>query len=435
MPFKSFLPKSLFGRALLILVLPTVLIQVVMAYVFFATHWDNVTRHMAGTLAGETAFLVREIRHVTPTRRLQIVSDFEITTGMDIYFDPPASFETGYASDEFHEFQRLLHRKISESFTVRTIENGETIEIRVRLADQVMRLKTTVKRLESRTTTIFIVWMLGASILFLLIAVLFLRNQIRPIIRLAEAADNFGRGVDMPGFRPHGASEVRKAAKAFVIMRERIRRQLRTRTEMLAGISHDLRTPLTRMKLELAMLEGNGAVRDTMKELSDDVQQMEHMIQEYLDFARGEGREETTRVHLHELLQDVVRDYERLNANVALVGNDDVTADIRISGFRRMMHNLIDNALRYGRRCRLAVMVSANYCEIIIDDEGPGIPADKREEVFKPFNRLEHSRNVKTGGVGLGLTIARDIALAHGGSIALDTAPKGGLRVVIRLPL
>jgi two-component system osmolarity sensor histidine kinase EnvZ len=271
-------------------------------------------------------------------------------------------------------------------------------------------------------------------VLFLLIAVLFLRNQIRPIRRLAEAADNFGRGVDTLGFRPSGATEVRKAARAFIVMRERIKRQLRTRTEMLAGISHDLRTPLTRMKLELAMLPDTDAIRESVKELGDDVQQMEHMIQEYLDFARGEGREEAIRVSVRELLEDVVNDYRRLNEDVVLASGDDGMMDIRASGFRRVLHNVIDNALRYGKRCDVLLRISANYCEIIVDDEGAGIPQEKRDEVFKPFNRLDPSRNTKTGGVGLGLTIARDIVLAHGGNIALDSSPKGGLRVIIRLP-
>ena len=428
---KSLLPSSLFGRALLILVLPTVLIQLVMAYVFFDRHWDNVTRHMSNTLAGEMAFFIRQLEMLPASQHRQLMLDFQATTGIDAVFDAPESFDPAGNTDEFPEFQQRLHAKINEPFTVRKNETGTSIEIAIRLKDRVLRMETTVKRLESRTTIIFLVWMLGASALFLLIATLFLRNQIRPIRRLAEAADRFGRGGDMPNFRPSGASEVRRAARAFIVMRERIKRQLRTRTEMLAGISHDLRTPLTRMKLELEMLGDIPAAR----ELSGDVQQMERMIQEYLDFARGEGREEALRVSLHDMLEDVVGDYQRLSAVVVLASDNDVMADIRISGFRRMLHNLIDNALRYGRRCELSLRVSASYCEIAIDDEGPGIPAEKYDEVFKPFSRLDPSRNSKTGGVGLGLTIARDIALAHGGSIALERSPRGGLRVIIRLPL
>ena len=428
---KSFLPSSLFGRALLILVLPTIFIQLIMAYVFFDRHWDNVTRRMSNTLAGEMAFFLRQLKHHHADEREQLVQDFEATTGIDVIFDKPEAFVPEYETGEFPEFQQRLHEKISEPFTVRKNTIGTVIEIAIKLNDQTLRMETTVKRLESRTTIVFLVWMLGASAVFLLIATLFLRNQIRPIRKLAEAADGFGRGVDIPDFKPSGASEVRKAARAFIVMRERIKRQLRTRTEMLAGISHDLRTPLTRMKLELAMLGDSQAVH----ELGGDVQQMEHMIAEYLDFARGEGREEAIRMSLNELLEDVVSDYQRLNADVALVSENDVVVDIRVSSFRRMLHNLIDNAMRYGQRCELNLRVAANYCEIVIDDEGPGIPSEKREEVFKPFNRLDPSRNSKTGGVGLGLTIARDIALAHGGAISLETSPKGGLRVIIRLPL
>jgi two-component system osmolarity sensor histidine kinase EnvZ len=200
---------------------------------------------------------------------------------------------------------------------------------------------------------------------------------------------------------------------------------------MLASISHDLRTPLTRMKLQLAMLPDN----DASRELRDDVQQMEHMIQEYLDFVRGEGGEEALQVSLDELLADVVEDYRRLKVDVVLQQTAAATTGIRVSAFRRMMHNLIDNALRYGRRCDISLIRTVNYCEIRVDDEGTGIPEEKREEVFRPFSRLDSSRNLKSAGVGLGLTIARDIVQAHGGSISLGESPKGGLRVSIRIPL
>jgi two-component system osmolarity sensor histidine kinase EnvZ len=428
---KSLLPKSLFGRALLILVLPTVLIQVVMAYIFFANHWDNVARHMATTLAGEIAFFVHELDNTPPQARAKVIEDFGMLTSIDVYLDPASSFNPSRGTADFPEFQQRLHRRLSQPFTLRKSDDGDDIDLRISMHNQTLRLQMTVKRLESRTTTLFIFWMLGASAVFLLIAVMFLRNQMRPLRRLAEAADNFGRGVDTPDFRTSGASEIRTAARAFIVMRERITRQLKTRTEMLAGISHDLRTPLTRMKLQLAMFGEGEAVR----EMSGDVQQMEHMIAEYLEFARGEGREETIRVSLRDMLEDVLSDYQRLHAHVTLANADEVVMDLRVSAFRRMLHNLIDNALRYGRTCELSLRATANYCEILIDDDGPGIPPDSREEVFRPFSRLEESRNIKTGGVGLGLTIARDIVLAHGGMISLEESPKKGLRVVIRLPL
>jgi len=428
---KQFLPKSLFGRALLILVLPTLLIQLLMAYIFFDRHWNNVSRYMSTTLAGEAAFLVRQLQTMPSQRKADIVADFKNATGIDVVLDKAERFDAGRGGKEFEEFRSQLASKIKEPFTVHKSANGELIEVSIQLPSHTLRLETTIKRLESRTTMIFFLWMVGASSLLLFIAVLFLRNQIRPIRQLAEAADNFGRGIDTLSFRPHGATEVRKAARAFIVMRERIKRQLRTRTEMLAGISHDLRTPLTRIKLQLAMMPQTNEIR----ELTDDVQQMEHMIQEYLDFAGGEGREEALRIELGAFLADVVEDYRRLHSRVILSVEEPVEMEVRVGGMRRVLHNLIDNALRYGHSCQVSLRLLAGACEIWIDDDGPGIPSDKHDEVFRPFNRLDPARNLNSGGVGLGLTIARDIILAHGGSIWLDSSPAGGLRVLIRLPL
>ncbi len=328
MTLKRFLPKSLFGRVLMILIMPTVLIQLVVAYAFFDRHWDTVTRHISSTMAGEMAFFLQRFKKAAPDEVDDVLSDFVLATGNQVYFDDKNTFSKIEGSDEFPDLQQRLQVVIQEPFTVRKTQDGSTIEIRVMLPDRILRIETSVKRLESRTTIIFVIWMFVTSVLFLLIAVLFLRNQIRPIRRLAEAADNFGRGLDMPGFRPHGASEVKKAARAFMVMRERIKRQLRTRTDMLAGISHDLRTPLTRMKLELAMLPASEETRESIRELGDDVQQMEHMIEEYLNFARGEGREEAVRVSMRGLVEDVVSDYQRLDAKVTYESGKDATLSI-----------------------------------------------------------------------------------------------------------
>ena len=426
---KQLLPATLFGRALLILLLPTVLIQVVMTYVFFDRHWDSVSRHMAKALAGETAFLVRQLEALPGGEIPPAVRNFDEVTDINIFLEPVESFPKMADNAYFPEFQEPLRKLISQPFAVQ--KKDGVIEIRVLLSTEVVRITAPSKRLESPTTLILVLWMLGTTAVFLFIAVIFLRNQIRPIRKLARAADDFGRGIDMPDFKPSGASEVRTAARAFITMRERIKRQLRTRTDMLAGISHDLRTPLTRMKLQIAMLGD----REVARELADDVQQMEHMIEEYLDFASGDTRENADRISIKDMLEDVVADYQRTGHDVTLIAPQDVVAEVRVLRFRRMLHNLIDNAVRYGKRCLVTLRALPNSCEICIDDEGPGIPADKRDEVFQPFRRLEISRNVKTGGVGLGLTIARDIVLAHGGSITLDTAPGSGLRVVIKLPL
>lgn len=431
---KRWLPRSLFGRALLILVLPIILTQLVLAYVFFDRHWDNVTRHVSNTLGGEIGFFVQRLKKAPDEGAGDVVSDFILTTGIEVYFDSLHDLPQQDEAD-YPEFVERLHMIIREPMVVRRLDHKQLIQVQVKLQKQVLRMEMSIKRLESRTTDIYLIWMIGVSLTFVLIAVLFLRNQIRPIRRLAEAADSFGRGVDAPGFRPHGALEVKKAARAFIVMRERIKRQLRTRTDMLAGISHDLRTPLTRMKLELAMLPSDKKWAESVQELHDDVQQMEHMIEEYLNFARGEGREEAVRLSVRDLLEDIVNDYRRTGSKIQLHAHQDVLADIRMTAFRRMIHNIMDNGLRYGNRVHVGLDLHHSIYEVTIDDDGPGIPVEMRDDVFKPFSRIEPSRNEKTGGVGLGLSIARETVLAHGGRIHLDESPYGGLRVVIMLPL
>lgn len=428
---KAFLPKSLFGRALLILVVPTILIQLLMAYIFYDRHWLTVTRYMSSSLAGETAFLVTQLRQAPANEKPQMVEDFERATNLEVQLLSGNAFDARTGSNEFAEYRTILRQKISEPFLIRRLPDGDTIEMRVKLAGQVLKLQTTSKRLESPTTNIFLIWMVGSSILLLMVATIFLRNQLRPISRLAKAAEYFGRGVDMPNFRPQGAREVRIAARAFITMRERIKRQIRTRTDMLSGISHDLRTPLTRMKLQLAMLGDSEAAR----ELGDDVQQMEHMIAEYLDFARGEGGEEAIPVQLHKMLADVAGDYARTGQKIHFTEGAEVELELKPVSFRRMLHNLLDNALRYAGSPTISYARDGGSVRIFIDDAGKGIPEAMHEEVFRPFSRLDVSRNSKTGGVGLGLTIARDIVLAHGGSIVLAESPQGGLRVVIILPV
>jgi two-component system osmolarity sensor histidine kinase EnvZ len=428
---KRLLPKTLFARALLIVALPIVLVQIVSAYIFYERHWDNITRHMADTLAGEIAFFAHSVADVAPNKREELSALFSNTTGIDVLFMPGAMLAGESSAEPFPEFTRSLQRKLGYPFRAATSDNGEIVTVDVALPGGLLQLNTSIKRLQSGTTTIFLLWMTGSSVVFLCIAIVFLRNQVRPIRKLAEAAEQFGKGRDMPDFKPSGAMEVRRAARAFLVMRERIQRQIRSRTEMLAGVSHDLRTPLTRMKLQLSMLGNAGEIA----EMQGDVAQMEHMIEEYLDFARGDGGEEPARVSLAQTLQAIADDYARIGQQVALSVPRDTELELRPHAFRRMLHNLIDNALRYGARCAVEARVLGNKVELLVDDAGPGIPQAQREEVFRPFHRLDASRNLNKGGVGLGLTIARDIARAHGGNIALSDAPTGGLRVCVHLPI
>jgi two-component system osmolarity sensor histidine kinase EnvZ len=283
----------------------------------------------------------------------------------------------------------------------------------------------------SSTTYIFVMWMIGTSLVLLAIAILFLRNQVRPIRRLAVAAEAFGKGRDDAYLKPEGATEVRAAATAFLRMRQRIQRQIRQRIEMLAGVSHDLRTPLTRMKLELAMLGNDEGVAA----LKADVSEMEHMVEGYLDFARGQDAEVAVETDLGVILDDVVSNVRRQGGTIGYSADGDLSIPIRPNAFKRCITNLVENARRHAKNVVLRAVRTPDTIDITIDDDGPGIPEENREDVFRPFVRLDESRNPETGGSGLGLTIARDIVRTHGGELILDEAPTGGLRALVRLPI
>lgn len=430
---KYLTPRSLFGRALIILILPIVLVQLVSAYIFYNRHWESVQRHMAIALAGEIAFLAQEIAPLGYNKRLLVAH--EAKSQMDLDLRLTSRTELSDEDDEpdmFPTIRSKLREKMEYPFGLRENHHNDDLVVSILLDGTVVEIIASRKRIASPTTYIFILWMTGSSLFFLLIAILFLRNQIRPITRLAAAAERFGRGQDTPDFRPHGAREVRQAAQAFLIMKERIRRQIDERAEMLAAVSHDLRTPLTRMKLQLAMFKGN----PDADALASDVQDMEHMIEEYLDFVRGEDGEKASSVNLKGLVEDILHGYARQGHDIPLQWDADILhPELRIIAFKRCLTNLIDNALRYGEQASLSVKtLSSGAIRILIDDHGPGIPADAREQAFRPFTRLDTSRNLETGGTGLGLAIAKDVVLSHGGTIALEESPSGGLRVRITLP-
>jgi two-component system osmolarity sensor histidine kinase EnvZ len=275
--------------------------------------------------------------------------------------------------------------------------------------------------------------MVGSALILMGIAIIFLRNQVRPIERLARAADSFGKGRAVPDFKPYGATEVRRAAQAFITMRERIERHISQRTEMLAGVSHDLKTPLTRLKLALAMLPDDGDIRP----MRADIAEMEHMLDEYLAFARGEGSEESQTIDLSALLRDTAAAAAKARQRDGVVINAPmhVMVSVKRAGLRRLLANLIDNALKHAAHVIVTLTQDERLVEIAVEDDGPGIPEARREEAFRPFHRLDQGRNLQTGGSGLGLAIARDIARAHGGDIVLDKSAKGGLKATVRLPV
>ena len=312
-----------------------------------------------------------------------------------------------------------------------TRSETERVLIDVQLPSGILKVSANEERLISSTTKIFIFWMIGTSLILFGVATLFMRNQVSPIRRLATAAENFGKGRDTPNFKPSGATEVRQAASAFMAMRNRLERQIQQRTDMLAGVSHDLRTPLTRMKLQLAMLSSNTEIN----ELNSDVAAMEGMIEGYLNFARGEGTEERQTVNAGELLEGVAHDAGRNGTDIRLNMGEPVELPLARAAIRRCLPNLPDTAARRANMIELSMHRNGSVLEIIVDDDGPGIPEDMREDVFRPFFRLDESRNMETGGTGLGLSIAQDIVHGHGGEISLSDAPAGGLRVLIRIPI
>lgn len=436
---KQMLPQGLFGRSLLIIVMPLILLQLISATVFYERHWDNVARRLAGVLAGDIGTVVDAFRETTiPESRERVLTIAALNMGLGLSFREDAILPN-MAPERMIEGDEILLRTLTDSlrrpFTFElTGENGD-IAIHVQLPDGVLDVLAPRKRLYTSTTYIFVMWMVGSSLVLFGVAMIFMRNQVRPIRRLAIAADALGKGRDVPTFKLQGATEVRQAATAFNLMRDRLLRQISQRTEMLAGVSHDLRTPLTRMKLQLAMLKDGPDVA----ELKADVVEMETMIDGYLAFARGEGPEEPVRTDLGELLADAVSGAQRAGGTVELAldvrGEGDLSLPLRPAAFKRCLANLIGNAMRYGQTVKVAAARKGDSIEVTVDDDGPGIAPDRREEVFRPFRRLEESRNIETGGVGLGLTIARDVVHAHGGAITLEDSPLGGLRARLRLPV
>ncbi len=432
---KRFLPRSLFGRSLLIIVMPLILLQIVSTWVFYDRHWETVTRRLANAVAGEIATVIDNRRNFATLKTQHLI--FETmggNLGLQLTFQPndilpnrAPAIGSGILDRRLSD---ALRERVRRPFHLDTWSDPRDVHIKVQLPDGVLDVMVARERLFSSTTYIFVMWMVGTSLVLFAVAMIFMRNQIRPIRRLATAVENFGKGRDVPDFKPEGATEIRRAAAAFSIMRERIQRTISQRTEMLAGVSHDLRTPLTRIKLQLAML-GDGKAVD---ELRSDVAEMEKTVEEYLAFTRGEGGEEVVSSDIGDLLREVVNGFRHGGAPIKLDAERSLVVPVRPNAFKRSITNLVHNAATHGDRVAIHAGWRGDAIEVMVDDDGPGIPKSEREEVFKPFYRLDSSRNPETGGTGLGLTIARDLIRSHGGDISLEQSPQGGVRAKLRLP-
>ena len=433
---KQILPKSLLGRTVLIIVTPLVLLQLVSATVFYESHWTKVSLGLARGVSGDVAALIELLRQdPSPEGVVAIRQLAARTMGLRVKLDKGKILANLPEDQSGNIIDRMFIRSLSESvrrpFKVDSESLDKRVIVLVQLPEGVFEVIANRKRLFSSTTYIFVLWMVGTSMILFGVAVIFMRNQVRPIRRLAAAADAFGKGRHAPRFKPEGATEVRQAASAFISMRDRIQRQITQRTEMLAGVSHDLRTPLTRMMLQLEMAQKP----DDMEDLKRDIVEMEHMLEGYLAFARGEGDELPKPTNISSMLRDIVASAQRKGGEVDLHTEGDIIMPVRPNAFKRCVTNLVDNADRYGTHVSVRAGKRGEAIDVTIDDDGPGIPADKWDDVFKPFFRLDESRNQGTGGVGLGLTIARDVIRGHGGDISLDASPAGGLRARLTLPI
>jgi len=433
--FKSWMPTGLYARALLIMIVPMVILQTVVAFVFMERHWNTVTRRLSAAVVSDIAALIdvyknypqdkdrAQLRHIA--QKLQLVVDFLPAGDMP----PPGPKPFFSLLDQTLSVQ--LGRQLNRAFWIDTVGNSNQVEIRVQVDDAVMRIFAQRSAAYASNSEIFLFWMVGTSSILLIVSVLFLRNQIKPILRLADAAESFGKGREAPNFRPRGAREVRRAAGAFLEMKARIERAMEQRTAMLAGVSHDLRTILTRFKLELALIGDNPELEGMRK----DVDEMSMMLEDYLAFARGDSGEQSQPTDMAQALEELRSDAERHGHTATVTFSGLPVVTVKPASFKRCLANLVTNAARYGKTIAISGQRDHRYLTVTVDDDGPGIPVHLREEVFKPFLRLDNARNQDEGGTGLGLAIARDIARSHGGDITLGDSPMGGLRASVRIPV
>ncbi len=429
------MPKGLYARALLIVILPIVLLQSAVAYVYMERHWEAITDRLSAAVARDVAAVADIYTSFPQDKSHEILSriailDLNMQVAVLDKQSLPAPAPKPFFSLLDHTLTRELKSRLKYPFWIDTTERGNVVEIRVALDNATLQVLTSRTQAYASNSHIFFIWTTVASVVIIAIATSFLRNQIRPILRLARAAEEFGKGRDV-AFSPRGAREVRQAGAAFVEMKRRVERAIEQRTTMLNGVSHDLRTIITRFKLSLALMgQSNEAV-----EMRKDVDEMERMVEAYLAFARGDGGEASAPTDVGAILKDLQGDTQKrgIDARLELSGGSVLVA--RPAALKRLFANLVSNAQRYGKRIDFLVTNDGKIMNVYIDDDGPGIPVDRLEDAFRPFYRLDESRNQDHGNSGLGLAIARDIARNHGGDLTLARSPLGGLRASVALPV
>jgi len=429
---KKYLPKSLFGRALLIIMLPIALMQIIVAYIFFDAHWQTVTASLSDSVAADVAVAVELYKQDPGEQRLARLDQMlRPNMKLSIVYDGSGILPTSARSSFFSSLDKTLRRALSENlkddFWFDTTRYPHYIDIRVKVEERVLKFVVPRERVFAPTGFIFLFWLVTATVLLSLVSILFILNQARPIVKLAKAAENFGKGRSIGKYKPSGATEVRQAGHAFLEMCRRIGRHIDQRTTLLSGVSHDLRTPLTRLKLHLALSDDT---KDN-KAAREDIKDMESMLDGYLDFARDTSGEDRHITDLAEILQSTAAS----NTNIEISTKGDLHINIRKTAIKRALSNLLDNASIFGKNIEIHAEELAKNIRINIDDDGPGIPPARRADALKPFVRLDPARSQNIKGVGLGLSIASDIIQAHGGTLTLGDSPSGGLRCTVLLPL
>jgi len=435
--FGDKMPKGLYARALIIIIAPMVLLQSVVTFVFLERHWQMVTHRLSTGTVQNIALLIDMYEEFPQTQNVAKLTELaEKDLALRLRFAPGEDLPQARSKPFFDLLDSTLsdelEHRIGRPFWIDTVGRSDFVDIRVKLEDVVMHVLAKRSQTYASNSHIFIVWMLGTSFVLLTVAILFLRNQIKPILRLSHAAESFGKGRPMPpDFKPRGAREVRQAAHAFIEMRDRIERHVEQRTVMLAGVSHDLRTILTRFKLQLAMFEETPELED----MHADVDEMQAMLEDYMAFAKGDSGEAIGSVDIGEVLSEVKAQAHGNKTIDIDVEHQPLVVPLRRHAFKRAVANLVNNAARFADHVSVSAAKHNGSLTVEVEDNGPGIPEDEREQVFRPFYRIDRARNQDSGSTGLGLAIARDIARIHGGDITLDQSSLGGLKAVLKVPV
>ena len=429
---KKILPKRLFYRSLIIVATPIILLLIIITVVFFDSLWIKSNKEMTRAMVSEVKTLL-DIRFKTDFENKQMILDlyhknFDFLVEVkESEFLPAKKTERWYSPMD-RSLRRELKSSFGTAFWFSTTKYKETVDLRIKYKNGILQIYFPKSKIAPSSVRIFALWITLPGLLLIMIAIVFLKNQTRPIVNLAKAAERFGKGEFLEEFRPSGAKEIRQAAYEFDRMRKRISIHLNQRSEMLSGISHDLRTPLTRLKLQLAFLKQ----QDLAKKMSDDIEEMERMLNEYLEFSRHQKNEETKKIDLNYLIRNITKKYDNKKINLKLGKNNEI--NIRPNSIKRCLTNLIDNGLCYGKKIEILTKETSNNIIVMIDDDGPGIPENEYKNIMKPFYRIDKSRGQNKSGVGLGLSIANDIIRSHGGNISFEKSSLNGLKVKVSLP-